>query len=94
MEPRRYSLVTAPPSLRPVAIGARRAPRRAPRARARRANPNFKQTWRKFISAQSFRNKPRVLRAQHTASAVRAAERESPHVSFLVHHVVSSSELL
>jgi hypothetical protein len=35
-----------------------------------------------------------VLRAQHTASAVRAAERESPHVSFLVHHVVSSSELL
>ena len=86
MEPRRYSLVTAPPSLRPVAIGARRAPRRA--------NPNFKQTWRKFISAQSFRNKPRVLRAQHTASAVRAAERESPHVSFLVHHVVSSSELL
>jgi hypothetical protein len=35
-----------------------------------------------------------VLRAQRTASAVRAAERESPHVSFLVHHVVSSSELL
>jgi len=28
--------VTAPPSLRPVAIGARRAPRRAPRARAPR----------------------------------------------------------
>jgi hypothetical protein len=41
-----------------------------------------------------FETNPRVLRAQHTASAVRAAERESPHDSFLVHHVVSSSELL